>query len=80
VIYKFPDIGLDINEQAKLIASFRKSNAFPRATFTEAFDDLNLYTCQRLGCDPQYCSDGTSTTSAPLQVRSSGCGSCGAKV
>ncbi len=69
-----------MNEQSKVIAKFRKSNGFERATYVEAFDDLNIYTCQRIGCDPNYCSDGTTTAANPMQVISKGCGSCGAKL
>lgn len=79
-IYEFPDVGLDIHEQSRAIAKFRRVNNFPRASYTEALDDLNIYTCQRLGCDPRFCSDGTASQAQPQQVQTGGCRSCGAKV
>jgi len=42
VIYKFPDVGLDIESQSREIAKFRKANNFPRASFAEALDDLSI--------------------------------------
>lgn len=37
------------------IADFRKGNNIPRATIEEVIQDVEEYTCQRLGNDPTYC-------------------------
>lgn len=79
--FEYPDIGLDVGQQSLAILKVRKSNGLPRATIDEAVDDLNAFTCQRLGCDPTYCSDGSSGGGHPQPFqKSAGCGSCGAKV
>jgi hypothetical protein len=80
ITYDFPDVGLDIQMQSAKIASFRKANGFPRASLSEATEDLNVYTCRRLGCDPRFCSDGTQPVAIMSFPQSKGCRSCGAKV
>lgn len=77
---KIPCIGLDFASQAREVLKFRRGNGLPRATFEECFDDLNTYTCRRLGCDPAHCSDGTRPTANMAPIPVSKCSSCGAKV
>jgi hypothetical protein len=77
VEYKFPDEGLDIQTQAARILKFRRANGLPGATFDETLDDLNVYTCQRLGNDPKWCGDGQRVAQVQ-KVQSRGCGGCGA--
>lgn len=80
VTYKFPDIGLDITSQSQKISSFRKQNGFPRATLEETVEDVNLFTCLRLGCDPRFCSDGVTKQATVQKVERRGCSSCGAVI
>jgi hypothetical protein len=77
--YNFPDIGLDIVSQAAVIFKFRKANGLPNATLDQTIEDLNVYTCQRLGNDLRWCGDGTNVARAQ-QTKSSGCRGCGAVV
>lgn len=68
----------DINMQAKRVYDFRKGNNLPRASLNEALEDIDRYTCQRLGNDPQYCRDteqSFQTIHPPLAK--SGCATCG---
>lgn len=55
---------------------FRKSNNLPGANREEVIAAIARDTCIDLGCDPRFCSDGTS----PVYVKttpSRGCGGCG---
>ena len=79
-IYKWQDIGLDIVSQARKIAGFRKANGIERSSVDECVDDVSAFTCQRLGCDPRFCSDGSTPTQTFQQAKSGGCASCGAKI
>ena len=79
--YKWPDIGLDIASQARTISDFRKQNGMERASFAETLDDLEFYTCERLGNDPAYCTDGGKPASARAGIpKTSRCRTCGAKL
>jgi len=80
VVYKWPDVGLDLASQAQKIASFRKANNLPRASLDEVVSDLSEYTCQRLGFDSRWCSDGSTPTQAIQHVERRGCATCGAKL
>lgn len=81
-IYRKFEATPDIEAQASLVADFRKGNNLPRATKPEAYQDIVLYTCQRLGNMPQYCMDTESKAMfVPTTVQPhGGCGGCGAKV
>lgn len=79
VTYKFPAEGVDIYTQASRVFKFRKANNFPRASLQESLDDIDTYTCQRLGGDNRWCDDGTSPSPRQL-VKSEGCRGCGLKV
>jgi hypothetical protein len=76
--YNFPDIGLDISGQARLILKFRKANGLARASFDEALSDLNEFTCARLGNNSRWCGDGNTATMPKVEQK--GCGSCGAPI
>jgi hypothetical protein len=77
----FPSVPL-IEDQAKRVAAFRRGNKLPRATVSEALDDVSTYTCARLGAGNAFCSD----TDIPFQfaahqgVASAPCAGCGAKL
>jgi len=79
VTYKFPDEGLDIQQQTARILKFRRANGVPRATFDETLEDLNEFTCARLGNDPRWCGDGRRVAQVQ-RVQSAGCKGCGAVV
>lgn len=74
----------DINIQANSVATFRKANGLPRATFDEAMEDIVQYTCQRIGGHKNWCYEvraAFADASPILRVRKKGgCSSCGAKV
>jgi hypothetical protein len=56
--------------------AFRKSNNLPGANREEVIAAIAHDTCIDLGCDPRFCSDGSS----PVYVNttpSRGCGGCG---
>jgi len=78
--YKFPDVGLDIQGQTQIILKFRRANGIPRATFDETLEDLNVFTCQRLGNDSRWCSQDGLGIARVQNVQSSGCRGCGARV
>lgn len=80
VTYKWPDVGLDLVSQAQKISSFRKANNLPRASLDDSIEDLNIYTCQRLGCDPRWCDDGV-TKQVHIQTNTGGgCRTCGVRI
>lgn len=62
-VYEQPGTGWKIREMTpfddvvKQIVLHRRSNNLPRATMSEAAEDLDNATCQRLGNDPQFCFD-----------------------
>jgi hypothetical protein len=58
---------------ANEILAYRKGNNLPRATASEAYHDLDAYTCNR---DPSLCYDTSVTVGEQIrQTKSSGC--CG---
>lgn len=77
---KFPKT-VDIYGQAQAVADFRKGNNLPRGTFEEALQDIDEYTCVRLGNMPRWCRDSQkpyAETTPKLQKKLGGC--CGARV
>ena len=65
--YVQPETGYKISEMGpfmdavKMIVIHRRDNNLPGATMTEASVDLDNYTCQRLGNDPQFCDSQKKT-------------------
>lgn len=78
VTYNWIDEGLDIESQAARILKFRRANGVPRASFDETLEDLNIFTCARLGNDPRWCGDSTKNHPLPQKASSGGCKGCGA--
>lgn len=65
------------------VANFRTANGLPRDSFAEALEDIDQFTCNRLGNNPRYCRD----TDAPFAevhaydiVPVKPCVTCGAKL
>lgn len=80
-IYKFPDMGLNIEQQALKIQQFRAANGIPRSTLAETIEDLNEFTCARLGNDPKWCGDGKRAVSKIAQrTQRRGCAGCGTRL
>lgn len=81
----FPSIPM-IEDQAKAVSAFRAGNGLPRASLKEALEDVDCYTCQRLGNMGAFCvevSPGAPKTvalneSSPIVAPP--CKGCGAKV
>ena len=81
---KFPSEPL-IEAQARALSAFRKGNGLQRSSVTECLQDIDEYTCRRLGCPHQLC---VSTDAANPQIALSssspvlggGRGCCGAAV
>ena len=46
-----------INEPARRLSAFRTANNLPRATLTEATEDVDTFTCNRLGNSSTWCYD-----------------------
>lgn len=53
---KFPAM-IPFRNQAKAIMAHRQANKLQRSSLEECEEDLDLYTCQRIGNDPRYCID-----------------------
>lgn len=51
---KFPSVPM-IEDQARRVSNYRKSNNKPRGDIKEALEDVDCYQCQRLGNMPAYC-------------------------
>jgi len=72
-----------IEETAKGVSQFRSANRLPRASLAECLEDIDLFTCARLGNHPDWCwqSEQTfaQTHSAHIFLRPP-CSSCGKPV
>lgn len=81
-IASWPGSGLSLQDQARVVLAFRKKNQMPRATLGETMDDINVYTCQRLGNNPRFCAETGAGGAVILQVQGgkSGEGCCGAPI
>lgn len=78
-VISWPGDGFDIKQQAQRISKFRKANNLPRSSIPEVVEDLDLYTCQRLGNSPKWCREGSGVqVYATYQKAPGGC--CGAKL
>jgi hypothetical protein len=73
-----------IEAQAQAVASFRRANHLPRATALEALEDIDRYTCQRLGNMPGFCvpvdRPGPVVALGPTSPLVAPCGGCGAPI
>ena len=84
---KFASVPL-IEDQAKAVAAFRAGNHLPRASVAEALQDVDSYTCQRLGNNPGFCIPCDQAAAGgvqPVALNASSpiispCGGCGAPV
>lgn len=65
------------------VASFRKANSIARDTFPEALEDVDAFTCSRLGNDPKWCRDNEASFAqvhAYEIIPVKPCAGCGAKL
>lgn len=67
----------EIRSQARRVSEFRKANKLPRPGIEEALEDIALFTCKRLGCNPRWCSDGSNgpRIASPVGAKG-GCTTC----
>lgn len=78
VQFKFPSTPL-IRELAAKVANFREANGLPRAKFEEAFEDVDLYNCQRLGNPDRFCYQTDKAFAETVAIPGKG-GCCGTPV
>lgn len=83
---KFPSQPL-IEAQGQMLSSFRKANHLPRSSILECIEDIDHFTCQRLGCMSSFCvpinplsPNEPKTAVSPTSPLVSPCGGCGAKM
>lgn len=79
--YKFKGM-TDFETQARLISAHRKGNNLARSTLAECLEDLDAYTCARIGNDPRFCYTMTPNqrpTAAVVRSVQAKCGGCGAR-
>lgn len=78
---KFP-AGPDIEALARVVAEFRQANKVPRGTFAAALEDIDAYTCQRIGNHRDWCynTDRSYAETTPAARPQGGCGGCGARM
>jgi len=72
-----------IEEVAKDMGAFLRSNNLPRNSFAECVQLIDTYTCERLGNGKQWCFDtekNYNETTATILNREGKCGGCGVKV
>lgn len=68
----------DLKQQAIIVSQYRLANGLPRSSLAETMEDIDAYTCQRLGGNPRWCFDtDKGYTTAHPQLAKGGCGSCG---
>lgn len=78
ILHSWSGGGFSIEQQARSnVLPFRQKNGIARASLAETVDDINLFTCARLGNNKRYCSDGSPQVNVQT---SSGGGCCGAKI
>lgn len=84
-IYRsFPSVPL-IEAQAQTVSDFRKGNGLPRASVREALEDVDAYTCARLGNMRGFCTERDPKSPATIALNQSSpivapCGGCGAPI
>lgn len=73
-----------IEAQARTLLGYRKGNSLPRASYAECLQDVDRYTCKRLGNNPLFCvSCESNSTAIAVAANAPGlqpCSGCGAKV
>lgn len=71
-----------INEVAQGLSNFRRANSLPRSSLPETIEDVDGYTCQRIGGMPAWCMDTDAPYSQvnPTAVQSAPCSTCGQKL
>jgi hypothetical protein len=72
-----------VEDVARCALAFRTGNGLARASFTEALQDVNEYTCARLGNTSSYCTQCDEEGFLQANARIPGvkpCGSCGVPV
>ncbi len=71
-----------INEPARRLSAFRTSNVLPRAGITESTEDIDAYTCQRLGNNDTWCynTDKPYGEVNPTALPPAPCATCGHKL
>ena len=73
----------DLYTDARTLQDFRAGNGLSRATFAACLQDIDEYTCLRLGGMPEFCHDPDvpySQTQPKLRAKNRSCGTCGAKI
>lgn len=71
-----------IEAQARIVSDWRTANKHPRPTLRECLEDVDRFTCARLGCMPQFCAGppGMPANSIALSAASpivAPCRTCG---
>lgn len=69
-----------INEVAQSLSKFRKANNLSRSSYPECLEDVDTYTCQRIGGLSEWCFDTEQSFGSvnPNVVRAPGvCATCG---
>jgi len=78
----FPAVPI-IEDLAKSVSAFRRGNGLPRADLDEAMDDVDCWTCARLGNSRRWCvnRDHPIGIATPTTVAAGApCQGCGAGV
>lgn len=69
-----------IGDVAKALSAFRAANGVARSSYVEALEDVDSYTCQRIGGLKEWCWDTDKSYAAanPAAVKATvPCGTCG---
>lgn len=69
-----------IGDVAKGLSAFRLNNNLPRSDYVAALEDVDIYTCQRIGGMKEWCidTDRSFVESNPAAIPSSSpCATCG---
>lgn len=72
----------DIQTQAIRVSAYRQGNKLARPSYEEALEDIDRYTCQRLGGHQRWCVDDEKPfdQAQPIATnrrRQKGCSTCG---
>ncbi len=72
-----------IDQIAKEYLTFLRGNKLPGADYAQIVEQIDAYTCERLGNSPQFCYDSEARVSqnSPTVMASRGrCAGCGIKL